>query len=33
MLQTVRWYLANPTWVENVTTGAYRHWLDMHYKS
>lgn len=33
LLQTVRWYLANPAWVENVTSGAYRHWLDMHYKS
>lgn len=33
LLQTVRWYLANSTWVENVTSGAYRHWLDMHYKS
>ncbi|MGE5490720.1 MAG: dTDP-glucose 4,6-dehydratase [Actinomycetota bacterium] len=29
--KTVRWYLDNPGWVENVTSGAYRQWLDTQY--
>lgn len=29
--KTVRWYLDNPGWVENVTSGAYRQWLDKQY--
>ena len=31
--QTVAWYLANPAWVEGVTSGAYRQWLGLHYGS
>jgi dTDP-glucose 4,6-dehydratase len=31
--KTVRWYLDNQDWVENVTSGAYRHWVDTHYPS
>jgi len=31
LTKTVRWYLANPQWVELVTTGAYRQWLQQHY--
>ena len=28
---TVRWFLANRTWVENVRTGAYRDWIEKNY--
>ncbi|WP_435606590.1 dTDP-glucose 4,6-dehydratase [Pseudomonas knackmussii] len=30
--KTVRWYLDNQAWVDNVTSGAYREWLDKQYK-
>ena len=33
MRKTVKWYLANQSWVEGVTSGAYRQWLDKHYGS
>ncbi len=29
--KTVKWYLANQEWVQTVTSGAYRQWLDTHY--
>ncbi|MHB1764313.1 MAG: dTDP-glucose 4,6-dehydratase [Gammaproteobacteria bacterium] len=29
--KTLSWYLDHPDWVWNVTTGAYREWLDLHY--
>jgi len=29
--KTVQWYLENQTWVGNVTSGAYRQWLDTNY--
>ena len=29
--KTVRWYLANQAWVDNVTSGAYRDWIGQHY--
>ena len=29
--KTVQWYLDNPAWVDNVTSGAYRQWLDKNY--
>jgi dTDP-glucose 4,6-dehydratase len=29
--KTVKWYLANQSWVESVTSGAYRHWLKKQY--
>jgi dTDP-glucose 4,6-dehydratase len=29
--KTVRWYLDNPAWVENVTSGAYRDWVSRQY--
>ncbi len=29
--KTVQWYLDNQTWVENVTSGAYRNWVDKQY--
>lgn len=29
--KTVRWYLENQDWVENVTSGAYRDWVQRQY--
>jgi dTDP-glucose 4,6-dehydratase len=29
--KTVAWYLANQDWVSNVTSGAYREWVDTNY--
>jgi len=29
--KTVQWYLANPEWVANVQSGAYREWVGKHY--
>ncbi|PVZ88258.1 dTDP-glucose 4,6-dehydratase [Serratia sp. S1B] len=29
--KTVQWYLDNPDWVENVTSGAYREWVTQQY--
>jgi len=29
--QTVRWYLDNLAWVENVRTGAYLQWIEQNY--
>jgi len=29
--KTVRWYLDNPDWVENVKSGAYREWVETNY--
>ena len=29
--KTVAWYLANQAWVGNVTSGAYRDWVDTNY--
>ncbi len=29
--KTVQWYLANTTWVERVTSGAYQHWIGKSY--
>jgi dTDP-glucose 4,6-dehydratase len=29
--KTVRWYLDNQDWVQNVTSGAYREWVDKQY--
>ncbi len=31
ILKTVRWYLDNPEWVRNVTSGTYRQWIDRQY--
>jgi dTDP-glucose 4,6-dehydratase len=31
--KTVEWYLANPEWIANVTSGAYREWIKMQYQS
>jgi len=29
--KTVAWYLANQPWVEHVTSGSYRNWVDKNY--
>ena len=29
--ETVRWYLTNTTWVQNVKSGSYKSWLDKNY--
>ncbi len=29
--KTVEWYLANPQWIADVTSGAYREWMDRNY--
>ena len=29
--KTVLWYMDNEDWVRNVTSGAYRDWIDTHY--
>jgi dTDP-glucose 4,6-dehydratase len=31
LAKTVRWYLENSAWVQEVQSGAYREWLDFHY--
>jgi dTDP-glucose 4,6-dehydratase len=31
--KTIAWYLDNHDWVTNVTTGAYRDWLNQHYEN
>ena len=31
LAKTIRWYLDNQPWVTNVTSGAYRDWLDQQY--
>ena len=32
MRKTVAWYLANPAWVADVTSGAYRQWIEQNYE-
>jgi dTDP-glucose 4,6-dehydratase len=29
--RTVEWYLANQAWVEEITSGSYRQWIDRNY--
>jgi dTDP-glucose 4,6-dehydratase len=31
LLKTIRWYLDNPTWVQQVQSGAYQTWLEQNY--
>ena len=31
--KTVMWYLGNQNWVDNVTSGAYRDWLDRQHRT
>lgn len=31
--RTVRWYLDNQDWVQDVTTGAYRQWIGANYEA
>ncbi len=29
--RTVEWYLANQAWVETITSGAYKQWIEKNY--
>jgi len=29
---TIKWYLANLAWIENILSGEYHHWMRTHYK-
>jgi dTDP-glucose 4,6-dehydratase len=29
--KTIAWYLENMEWVESITSGAYREWMDRNY--
>ncbi|WP_114809026.1 dTDP-glucose 4,6-dehydratase [Paraburkholderia kururiensis] len=29
--KTVQWYLDHAAWVQGVTSGSYRHWIEKHY--
>jgi len=29
--RTIQWYLSNQTWVDGVTSGDYKNWIDTHY--
>jgi dTDP-glucose 4,6-dehydratase len=33
MRQTIEWYLGHQEWVESVTSGSYRQWVEQHYGS
>ena len=33
IIKTIEWYLANAEWMANVTSGAYRQWIDRNYAS
>ena len=30
--KTVKWYLDNQIWIQNIQSGAYREWIDKNYK-
>ena len=32
MHKTIMWYLNNKEWMEHVTSGEYKNWLDTNYK-
>ena len=31
LIETVKWYLDNDAWVENVQSGEYRRWIEKNY--
>jgi dTDP-glucose 4,6-dehydratase len=31
--KTIQWYLENPEWVQHVTSGSYREWINLQYTS
>ena len=31
MRKTVEWYLDNPEWLKDVTSGAYQQWVNKNY--
>ena len=32
ILKTVKWYLSHQDWVQNVTTGEYKNWVNTNYQ-
>ena len=32
IIKTVRWYLDNLPWVDNITSGAYKSWIETNYR-
>lgn len=32
LIDTIKWYMSNRKWVENVKSGEYRNWIDVNYK-
>jgi len=32
LLKTVKWYISNSAWVEQVRSGAYQNWLKQNYE-
>jgi dTDP-glucose 4,6-dehydratase len=33
LVATIKWYLSNPKWIENIKSGAYKEWIDKNYES
>jgi dTDP-glucose 4,6-dehydratase len=33
LAKTIAWYVDNADWCKNITSGAYRHWINRNYKS
>ncbi len=33
LLETVRWYLSNDKWIENIKSGEYKTWLEKNYSA
>jgi len=29
--ETLKWYLENTQWIENIKSGAYMEWIDKNY--
>ena len=30
--KTVKWYIENTTWIENIKSGEYKKWIDLNYQ-
>ena len=33
LLATIKWYLSNTDWIENIKSGAYKDWINKNYES
>ena len=31
LLATVKWYLNNPEWINNILNGSYKNWIEKNY--